>query len=71
MRSGSAGRGDTSALPCARLVHNTYACVCHAVYDRTAEVKGTFVGGCNDGPEPWMGLLPMLESGKLREMIGE
>jgi glutaredoxin-related protein len=32
-------------------------------------VKGKFVGGCNDGPEPWMGALPLLASGKLEEMI--
>ena len=32
-------------------------------------VKGKFVGGCNDGPEPWMGVLPLLNSGKLTEWI--
>lgn len=33
-------------------------------------VKGKFVGGCNDGPEPWMGALPLLNSGKIEEMLG-
>lgn len=32
-------------------------------------VKGKFVGGCNDGPEQWMGALPLLNSGKIEEMI--
>ena len=32
-------------------------------------VKGTFVGGCNDGPEGWMGIKKMLKSGKLEEML--
>ena len=34
-------------------------------------VKGKFVGGCNDGPESWMGALPLLNSGKLEEMLKE
>eukprot|EP00227_Mantoniella_beaufortii_P013750 CAMPEP_0197582586 /NCGR_PEP_ID=MMETSP1326-20131121/5760_1 /TAXON_ID=1155430 /ORGANISM="Genus nov. species nov., Strain RCC2288" /LENGTH=104 /DNA_ID=CAMNT_0043146691 /DNA_START=66 /DNA_END=380 /DNA_ORIENTATION=+ len=32
-------------------------------------VKGKFVGGCNDGPEPGMGALPLLASGKLAQML--
>jgi glutaredoxin 3 len=32
-------------------------------------VKGTFVGGCNDGPEPWMGALKLLNNGELRKML--
>ena len=32
-------------------------------------VKGTYIGGCNDGPEDWMGLTPNLRSGKLEEML--
>ena len=32
-------------------------------------VKGKFVGGCNDGPEPWMGALKLLSNGGLREML--
>lgn len=32
-------------------------------------VKGTFVGGCNDGPESWMGLMKMVKSGKLQQML--
>lgn len=32
-------------------------------------VKGTYVGGCNDGPESWMGIKKMLNSGKLEEML--
>ena len=31
--------------------------------------KGTFIGGCNDGPEAWMGALPNLASGKVAEML--
>jgi glutaredoxin 3 len=33
-------------------------------------VKGKFVGGCNDGPESWMGALKLLSNGGLREMLG-
>lgn len=32
-------------------------------------VKGKFIGGCNDGPEDWMGTMPLLKSGKLAEML--
>ena len=32
-------------------------------------VKGQYVGGCNDGPESWMGVVPMLRSGKLKELL--
>ena len=32
-------------------------------------VHGTFIGGCNDGPEPWMGTLPLLRSGRLQAML--
>lgn len=30
---------------------------------------GKFIGGCSDGPEPWMGFLPLIANGKLKEMI--
>ena len=32
-------------------------------------VKGSYVGGCNDGPEPGFGVIPLLKSGKLQEML--
>jgi len=32
-------------------------------------IKGTYVGGCNDGTEPWHGVLPMLASGKFQDML--
>ena len=32
-------------------------------------VKGKFVGGCNDGPEPWMGALKILRNGELANML--
>jgi glutaredoxin len=32
-------------------------------------VKGTYVGGCNDGVESWHGVIPMLASGKMSEML--
>mmetsp|Transcript_123901 Transcript_123901/g.214475 ORF Transcript_123901/g.214475 Transcript_123901/m.214475 type:complete len:183 (+) Transcript_123901:66-614(+) len=32
-------------------------------------IKGTYVGGCNDGTEAWHGVLPMLKSGKFTEML--
>ncbi|KAL1521921.1 hypothetical protein AB1Y20_021570 [Prymnesium parvum] len=32
-------------------------------------IKGTYVGGCNDGIEPWHGVKPMLMSGKFQEMM--
>jgi len=35
----------------------------------SAWVKGTYIGGCNDGPEDWMGVVPMVRSGKLSEML--
>jgi glutaredoxin 3 len=33
-------------------------------------VKGKFVGGCNDGPEPWMGIKPLIRNGELFKMLG-
>jgi glutaredoxin-related protein len=35
----------------------------------SAWVKGSFIGGCNDGPEPWQGVKPLVSNGKLREMM--
>lgn len=32
-------------------------------------VKGTYVGGCNDGPQEWMGITKMIKNGKLAEMM--
>ena len=32
-------------------------------------VNGVYVGGCNDGPEKWMGIKPMIRSGKLAELL--
>lgn len=34
-------------------------------------IKGTYVGGCNDGTEPWHGVKPMLASGKFKQMLGK
>lgn len=33
-------------------------------------VKGTYIGGFNDGPEEWMGLAKVIRSGKLDDMLG-
>mmetsp|Transcript_76470 Transcript_76470/g.132255 ORF Transcript_76470/g.132255 Transcript_76470/m.132255 type:complete len:216 (+) Transcript_76470:404-1051(+) len=35
----------------------------------SAWLKGTYIGGCNDGVEPWMGVKPMLAKGMLHEML--
>merc|ERR1719174_3436584 len=32
-------------------------------------IKGTYVGGCNDGTESWHGVKPMLKNGKFQEML--
>ena len=32
-------------------------------------VKGTYVGGCNDGTERWHGVLPLLRSGEFQKML--
>jgi glutaredoxin len=32
-------------------------------------IKGRYVGGCNDGPEPWMGIKKIIDSGKLNEYL--
>jgi glutaredoxin len=35
----------------------------------SAWVKGTYIGGCNDGSEDWHGVKPMVANGKLKEML--
>jgi glutaredoxin 3 len=47
-----------------------------ALYEATGQtsvpsiwVKGTFIGGCNDGPEDWMGLTKCLNNGKFEELL--
>ena len=30
---------------------------------------GKYVGGCNDGPEPWMGIKKIVKSGKLNDYL--
>merc|ERR1711934_1017937 len=32
-------------------------------------IKGQYVGGCNDGTEPWHGVKPMVANGKFKEMM--
>mmetsp|Transcript_43071 Transcript_43071/g.52236 ORF Transcript_43071/g.52236 Transcript_43071/m.52236 type:complete len:105 (+) Transcript_43071:68-382(+) len=32
-------------------------------------VKGKFIGGCNDGPESWMGIIPNVNNGEIAKMI--
>jgi len=32
-------------------------------------VKGTYIGGCNDGTEPWHGVRPCIESGLIKELL--
>ena len=32
-------------------------------------VKGVFVGGCNDGPEGWMGIAKMVRNGELAKRL--
>ena len=34
-------------------------------------VKGIYVGGCNDGPQSWMGIKKMIASGKLNELLNK
>ena len=33
-------------------------------------VRGKYVGGCNDGPLPWHGVFPLLQSGRFAELLG-
>mmetsp|Transcript_125198 Transcript_125198/g.220449 ORF Transcript_125198/g.220449 Transcript_125198/m.220449 type:complete len:216 (+) Transcript_125198:501-1148(+) len=35
----------------------------------SAWLKGTYIGGCNDGYEPWMGVKPMVAKGTLQELL--
>ena len=32
-------------------------------------IKGKYVGGCNDGPEPWMGINKLLRNKKIDELL--
>jgi glutaredoxin 3 len=32
-------------------------------------VKGKFVGGCNDGPESWMGIKKLIANNKLDDLL--
>ena len=32
-------------------------------------VKGKYIGGCNDGPEPWMGVKKLLANGKFIDLL--
>jgi len=32
-------------------------------------IEGKFVGGCGDGPEPWMGVEKLKAAGKLADMM--
>lgn len=34
-------------------------------------VKGVFVGGCNDGPESWMGIRPLIRNGEIFKMLAK
>lgn len=32
-------------------------------------LKGVYIGGCNDGPLPWHGLVPLLRSGNFQKIL--
>mmetsp|Transcript_21092 Transcript_21092/g.21210 ORF Transcript_21092/g.21210 Transcript_21092/m.21210 type:complete len:134 (-) Transcript_21092:167-568(-) len=32
-------------------------------------VKGTYVGGANDGPEHWMGIMKLIQNGGLQKLL--
>mmetsp|Transcript_1595 Transcript_1595/g.1666 ORF Transcript_1595/g.1666 Transcript_1595/m.1666 type:complete len:81 (+) Transcript_1595:205-447(+) len=32
-------------------------------------VNGTFVGGCNDGPENWMGIKKLINNGDIKKLL--
>mmetsp|Transcript_1421 Transcript_1421/g.2314 ORF Transcript_1421/g.2314 Transcript_1421/m.2314 type:complete len:100 (-) Transcript_1421:87-386(-) len=32
-------------------------------------LKGKFVGGCNDGPEPWMGINKILQNNEMDKFL--
>jgi len=32
-------------------------------------IKGVYVGGCNDGPEEWMGIKKLVETGDLEKRL--
>jgi hypothetical protein len=32
-------------------------------------LKGVYVGGCNDGPKPWMGIKKIIKSGQLNQFL--
>ena len=34
-------------------------------------VMGQHIGGCNDGPEGWMGVMPNLQSGAIAKALEE
>merc|ERR1712046_73916 len=35
------------------------------------QVNGKYAGGCNDGPEPWMGVKKLIESGQLKKVLSQ
>lgn len=32
-------------------------------------IKGKYVGGCNDGPEPWMGISKIIRNNMMEELL--
>ena len=32
-------------------------------------VRGEYIGGCNDGPKDWHGVIPMLKNGTFQAML--
>eukprot|EP01062_Namystynia_karyoxenos_P014148 TRINITY_DN15099_c0_g1_i2.p1 TRINITY_DN15099_c0_g1~~TRINITY_DN15099_c0_g1_i2.p1 ORF type:complete len:155 (+),score=29.80 TRINITY_DN15099_c0_g1_i2:67-465(+) len=39
--------------------------------DPSAWAAGRYIGGCNDGPEEWMGVKPCIRSGRISELLGK
>eukprot|EP00966_Prymnesium_polylepis_P259462 5993096-Prymnesium_polylepis.1 len=67
---------ELSAAGLQPAVHNIDVAERAALRERTAQrtipyvfARGTFLGGCNDGPEEWMGALKLLRSGALQKML--
>ena len=64
------------ALTAARIEHQVFNAPKSVLYELTGKtsvpqafVHGVHIGGCNDGPQAWMGIVPNIDNGKIAQAL--
>ena len=60
---------NPNVIEATREQRNELSLMTHSSSVPSIWIKGKFVGGCNDGPEAWMGISKILKNKKMDELL--